>query len=870
MKENTKRNLINTSSLVATTVAGVAGVVIGVPVIQVVAYLPPIVQTVFWKKIGLASDVEKELKEDLSQLIISACNTTKSQLQQKSSSMANLFEYSCARIESELMKDFSIENMDVYFHKCIEQECRWERIHLTEKDLHEILEVFVNIYVANLLKHPKLANYLSTSAIINHEERIRNLETEKKNESYKFSEDFTCYDDTNNYRDKFEEALFLHKNLKPQNVISLKDIFTMPSCTLRKNQDGFILNEDFDKCSLAVKKFIGYQEQEPGFDSGNILFIEGQAAMGKSSFISWLAWQHYFQTDISKEIFGNKNLRVIKLRDILLENSQLDLQTPFSNIFTYILGKDNYQYLNSRHTDIWNMLLKDTVLVLDGFDELCMVESIWGSGKETYFLNMNRQLKKADCGCKIIVTTRPNYLKVERLNFQKWYLQINPFLLKKRKEWTKRYEAKEKLSLELKTALLSNQDKTMECLLETPLVLYMIAAKKIPIYETRNIWELYNRIFSQEIYNRNYDKEGAHSIQKYQHNLYALTAEIAYAVSNEQHFFINVEKLLEIERVKDLAQKLDILEEDENINYEKLHTVLADCIGIASYFKVSPKRDQSGKYKNAIEFYHNNIKDYFCCEYIWMNLQRIYNDIPSNIFQMESWFISKYQNMFQFSVFMKDDNKEPSMVLQFFKNKLLYYKEKSIRENFISQELGNCYFKHFFGKMLQTGMICEYTYSGTKNILNMMVNIYACVFSIYHSLYVTYLKENELVAFTEEEYVSDISSSFIFRMLFLMGNVHNQSHIKFDGIMLSGIEFEKHDFSFSSFKDCLLLDCNFKNCDLRGADFSYAHLQGADLRTAIIDNSTCFRNAEFKQTLISQSQLSYVGYQQEGALLIEP
>lgn len=863
MKQNTQRNIINASSLATTTITGVLGVITGIPAIQAAAYLPPIVQTVFLEKFNLKNKIIKELDEDLKELILKTCNITKNQLRQKNNSIADFFGYTCTKIESELTKNFSINNIDIYFEKYIRQNIKWEGIYLTDKDLLELIDLFVDIFVINLLNYPKLADYLYTLVILNHEQRIRNIEKNIENDLDKPTDSgFICYDDTIIYCNKYEEILFLHKNIDSQNAITLKDIFTMPSCILNKG--------NFNDISLAINNFINYQSHEPGYDNTNILFIEGQAAMGKSSLISWLAWQFCNQTKISKDIFGDKKLKIIKLRDLLIEDTKLDLQAPFKNIFNYILGKDICQLLDNTHTDILKMFLENTILILDGFDELCMVENILGKGKEVFFLNMYRQLIKANCGCKVIITTRPNYLKIDSLDFPKWHIQINPFLIKQRRKWIEKYEIKTKLPLNIKDSLLSNHDITIECLIETPLMLYMIAAKKISIYETKNIWELYHKIFAQEIYNRNYDKEGPHSIQKYQRNLYALTAEIAYAISNEQHFFITIEKLLEIEQVKDLAKKLDVLEQDENINYEKLHIILADCIGIASYFKISTKKDKLGKYKNAIEFYHNNIKDYFCCEYIWINLQRIYRNIPSDVFQLEHWFMSNFQNMFQFSVFMKDNSysSEPSMVIQFFKSKLLHYKEKSFNENFISQELENCYFKHFFGKMLQTGIICEYTYSGNKNILNMMANIFASVFSIYHSIYITYLKDDELIVFTKEKYITDISVSFIFRILFPMANIHNQSHVKFDDIMLSGITFGKRNFSFSSFKNCLLIECNFQECDLRGTDFRYANLQGADLRNALIDNNTRFEHAKFSQTLISKKQLSYINCEEKDGLLI--
>lgn len=176
MKESTKRNIIDGSILVTTTVGGIFGVVTGIPVIQVAAYLPPIVQAVFLKKLGIENKIDEDLNEDLKKLILSTCKITKKQLQKKSSSIADFFGYACARIESELKKNFSIENIGVFFKECIEQDANCEGVYLSEEDLQDLINIFVNTFIENLPKCSKLADYLLTLAIVNLDQRIQNLE----------------------------------------------------------------------------------------------------------------------------------------------------------------------------------------------------------------------------------------------------------------------------------------------------------------------------------------------------------------------------------------------------------------------------------------------------------------------------------------------------------------------------------------------------------------------------------------------------------------------------------------------------------------------------------------------------------------------
>ena len=115
MGENEKRNA---ESLFITTVLGILGVVTQKTAFQIAAYLPPIAQFYFVDKFNL----KKELINDLRIHIKKTCDTTKKCLQQKNSSFADFFGYSCARIEHELTKDFSVENLDEFFKKTLRKK----------------------------------------------------------------------------------------------------------------------------------------------------------------------------------------------------------------------------------------------------------------------------------------------------------------------------------------------------------------------------------------------------------------------------------------------------------------------------------------------------------------------------------------------------------------------------------------------------------------------------------------------------------------------------------------------------------------------------------------------------------------------------
>lgn len=683
----------------------------------------------------------------------------------------------------------------------------------------------------------------------------------------------TITGDCEYYCNKYTEALFLHRRLPDSKRITLKDIYTLPGATLEDKYywSSVLANSESNRMDLdnqyssivdAIHDFLDYAPQSPSDELIDILFIEGKAAMGKSSLISWLCWD-YLNTDKHlkhksssplKAIFDKYRLITIKLRDIPRSDTNLlNINSPFLQLTSYLLNKTEQELSSVLELSDIKKIFDNTILILEGFDELCMLEGVAGEGKKQYFHNLHRELNRLDCKCKIIVTTRPEYLNVEKLNFPKAHFSISPFTKENRKLYLNKYEKFAPIPPEARESLVKGDNPSLDGIVDSPLTLYMIVARNVHISDDSNLWYIYHEIFAKEVYERDYEKEGSHAINEYRELLYRLTSEIACAVSREQHLSITVDKLLDISDIRVLLSDLCIGKS------KSIQDVLEDCFGLASYFRISEKINNSGKIISAVEFYHNNIKDYFYCEYLWMHLEEIYSQIPPNSDDQVEWFISSFQELFQYSVCLKDSSEGArSRPIDFLESKIRYLKEKQVITEFIFQELHQNYFKHFFGKMLQTGFIHHYEYSGKDTLLQMMACIYASVLSIYHTIYTPYLSQHEHILIADTSHVVDISTSFIFRILFPLSNIHDLSHLSFDGIMLSYLSFGKHNFQNSSFRGCLLIGCDFDGCDLRGADFSGASLQNADFRNAILDETTVFsEQTKFGHTKISRNQKPY-------------
>lgn len=850
-------NIVSLISAITTSTLGMIGLQTTSIPMQMLAFVPAVASELYYL-VANSKSTDESIKKDITKVL----EFTYSDVKQffMSSSNGDFFKYAYDRIDAKGFSIIELNSFRNYIQNDLEIKSRSECVFLTPKDKKQVEDYFIDSFTKNLYNFPNLGVFLNTQSVIEHESRIEALEgrmkeiTPKK-ESNK-EDDTHFIDDLEYFIKKYTETLFLHSYLPKEKRISLKDIYINPSAETVGYWRKFIKKDEYQSIKNALKEFLDYRPQELLDGPFPILFIEGQAAMGKSSLISWLCWNYKNQTQEALELLNGRKIITIKFRDLpKSRKGLLNLQEPFLQMFSYLTGTDE-NVLEKSHNwmDSFREYLENSLLILEGFDELCMVEDIFDEGKKIYFQNLYNNWRCLECDCKIIVTTRPSYLEVEKLDFTKAHISICPFSRRKKEEWIIKYERKQHIDDNLKFSILQN-DSILNGIIDSPLTMYMIVAKKIDISKSNNLWDLYRQVFADEVYQRNYEKGNPHCIEKYRKQLHALTAEIANALSLEQHFSTTIDKLLTRSEIREIINNLEGLDEKQTPEYQKIKRILEDCFGLASYLRISRKNDLSGQEQIAVEFYHNNIKDFFYCEYLWMNLERIYLQIPLNEFEQEKWFMSNFQNMFKYSVNLKDTSEKTTAIpLVFFQSKIECLKEQNKTPSFIKQELQNHYFQHFFGKMLETGMLYKYNYTGHDNILNMIACIFAAVFSVYRSIYLPFLSNNETIVIAEKEHITEISASFIFRILFIMSNIHDQSYINFDGILFSGISFGEHNFQNSSFVGCLLLHCNFADCDLRGANLSYSSLEYADLSGAMINERTKFYKASFKMTKVRKEQ----------------
>ena len=415
------------------------------------------------------------------------------------------------------------------------------------------------------------------------------------------------------YADVFTDPLFLHKEKKDTRV-TLQNLYVLPDVALVLGLETYDSHETYDSQSIdhILKMMLEKASHAANrFEDVNpFIIIEGDAGCGKTTFVSWLNY-HYLKNDnVSLQILGNRPLITVRLRDldreVLLRNSSLS---------EAIL---DYMHLDS--LDTLEKLFPSAVMVLDGFDELCMIEGLDRNHEELLYDLSRKRLK----GFTYVVTTRPNYIK-RNINIRSaLFIVLSQFDRQKRKKWLENYTSPDLCGEEVdegirKIILCEEEDDAVSSILGSPMTLYMIAARKGSAQYLDNPWALYHHIFYSELseteYNRmfpNPDRNYSHSVAKINDLIYKVCEEIAYRLYQDKYqlYYLTMKEIEEI---------IDQLIDGADVKNAQRKDLVKRCFGLCCYWKINEDR-------GAVEFLHNNIRDFFLAEKIC----RVFDELVEN------------------------------------------------------------------------------------------------------------------------------------------------------------------------------------------------------------------------------------------------
>ena len=619
------------------------------------------------------------------------------------------------------------------------------------------------------------------------------------------------------YIDCFVEPLFLHREPRDERV-SLKNLFVMPKCTYLENANTDTSNS-FENCQRSLRSFI--QDSDASF-----LFVEGDAGCGKTTLVAWMNYHYYLNDEIANQVFGERPLLTIRLRD--LDKEEIAKKRSLSSAIR--------KYMNIESWDDLESMFPRAIMVLDGFDELCMIEGMSSDHNELIYDLNRKQLN----GFKIIVTTRPKFVSYSiSIPFELVFL--NHFDTEQQEIWIKQYTSDDCCGQTIDDNVLayiaSCDDDTSSCICDTPMTLYMLAARKGTSAFLDNNWAIYRHIFHEELSETEYNKMFPDPNRNYSHDisilrdvLYQVNEEIAYQMYQEKNssFFLSDNKLSSI--INKLSENNSILKR------ANMKEITEHCYAICCYWKSNSNR-------GVVEFLHNNIRDFFLAEKIYREM----NDITEIIKCDEKPYAilaKKLCTLFEYSQLERK-------VTEFIFLHAKYNVDNNISD-FATYEIQ----KRMIGDVLynvQTEGIIEsrvLTKYPPSTPLQKIVNILTCIVQLYRHVYEAHLSDKEYIPWWGKHRVQmDIHMMLrpFFRTIFCLVPVTITS----DYMITMG---SRGDFCNYDFQSCDLRNIGFQNSRMENVNFSNSILCGCDFSMAILNNSD-LTNADIHYACLNGASL---------------
>ncbi len=632
------------------------------------------------------------------------------------------------------------------------------------------------------------------------------------------------------YVKSFGNVLFLHKDINRQ-AITLKDTYVLPTYRFAIRSAMNDTNVSFSLEEL-LQQFVKQNKSR-------VMVIEGDAGVGKSSLISYLCYSNEkLKQQTENGIWHNSDVYCIRLRNLTMNKSFIE--APVKELLKE-LGLQSYAEYESNNSK--------KIMLLDGFDELCMLD-----GMAEFAESILSEIIRGFSDTYIVITTRPKFLKVYELRekgirTEIVHISLNHFDASKREEWCLKYYqvcGREDYPKLKKIQMID--DETSDGICDTPLALYMLAAGRINDDAWKNPWVLYHQIFCEELSNTEYNKifsddTYTHSICKYNDILYRISAEIAYKMyqtGNKQLHILqeDIEKI-----ITDLHLKTDHIEQ-----------LVKRCYALCNYWKNDGKRGMA-------EFYHNNIRDFFLCEKIFFELEKIYRFFEPDCMADEQKrdktienFIARFGSLFSFSDFS-------DKVSEFIYYRSLYKMENGEEENFILQELKYQFLGYFFEKMFIHGAIQEYTYDGKRNLYQENINVLKCVVQIYRHIYEPYVvssKKRLEWFFNAESEMSTVEGlPVLFKPVFIRTplTISSDYLIPVAGYANFNLfDMKKADLRYGTFNFSKFLSCDFSDTILKSSDFTGAILKRCTFANVDLSYS-CLKDADITDSKFQSCNL---------------
>ena len=664
-----------------------------------------------------------------------------------------------------------------------------------------ITSLYDNIYEFTKIEKPTLKLLKDTTGIkgtaLETNENVKQVLTTVKNIEVAVSSssdtvqtrNLTIADDNEEYNIIYTKALFMENEVGDSKAATLKNVFIKPSL----ENDRITLEEKLktwrNSSNINTDKYT--------YANSSVFLLYGKAGVGKSSFTSYI---------ISENILGDK-CHAVALRKYA---DKLNHKRAWESV------KEIYECSDEK-------LYKGTVLILDGLDEVCVLQQ--GFDGKAFIEDLTDNIPN---GVKILITSR-NYEGYFNEVEATYDLTIETIIWTNMqiKEWCEFYVQVHKCKENWCTEFLSkyneldDYDKRKEifCI---PIILYICCVSEIDIEEHNSVAGIYDTAFKniggREHSRRNRSRELTELDRRQFDINWQYTKELAFqmflnntlesALGND---LVNAAKAMTAKICN--TTEADIQPETDRY-YAVFHFVSQKSEGIEFAHKTV------GEYFTAVKLY----EDYFANTLTDMSDESV-EDIWKNIFQAFRY------------------KKIPEDIMQYFAElvKARKTKDKCAEETKSYSEWRGCfidsYYKGMQEQLLWKMMTQNTNYNLKENFL--LPEQVAIAFRNLTWFLAAIDFDNSNITAEKKIYVHIIESFFI-RSFNMDVNLYLWQHlsgIDLSGAYLRGAYLRGAYLRGANLNYANLNSAHLRAVDLNYADLNYANLIGADLNGADLNGA---------------------------------
>lgn len=646
------------------------------------------------------------------------------------------------------------------------------------------------------------------------------------------------------YVQSFTDPLFLHKHIENSKV-NLANIFVLQKYSfLEKDESTQLLKEQQKDLADCLSSFLNQNKKR-------FMIIDGDAGSGKTSLMAWMNYHHSLHDSVAVKLFGDRPIITIRLRDI----DKKDLSD------SHDLAKAIIGYMGIKSLAELEALYPDAIMILDGFDELCMIEEF--SRNHNYML-IDLWRKISD-GFHFIVTTRPKFIDIG-FNAPSIFIHLEHFDCELRSMWLDKYIRasgdSENIDEDVVHYILDDEE-IRTCICDTPMTLYMLMAKKGVTEYLNNNWALYHHIFYEELSETEYNEMFPNDIRDYSHDairireiLYQISEEIAYSMYKRGNsvFYLSQDELRGI--IQDLSKCIPLL------NNANIRTIAENCFGICCYWKANQNR-------GVVEFLHNDVRDFFLAEKIYRELNALIENVKAKDLtktKLAAIIASRLCHLIPYGVL-------ETRVTEFIFFRASYNRETA-REDFASFEMKEDLIGTILAMMNQHEIINSRVLEEHSfiDIVQRIINIITSTAQIYRYSLEPYLGENKVIRWRLTAGDNNYSNAWknLFKAVFCQVPVtitFNSSISMASYGDFSRINLQYCDLRHIGFDHSKIAEANLCDTVLYGTDFSSAVLVNTGFKNAVLHYSSLenaditgcdFTNADLRGTTLPDGYMSMV------------